>query len=70
MQVKHRRLQLGQLDGRDADGPDVAQLVVAAVLLHRRYFWSHPGQSRDRDPVMNQNYATTKPRDDLRGPCR
>lgn len=42
VQVEHGRLQLGQLDGGDADGPDVAQLVVTAVLLHRRHFRSHP----------------------------
>lgn len=42
VQVEHGRLQLSQLDGGDADGPDVAQLVVTAVLLHRRHFRSHP----------------------------
>lgn len=46
MKVKHGRLQLGQLDRRDSDRPDVAQLVVAAVLLHCCYFWSHPAQRR------------------------
>lgn len=46
VQVEHGRLQLSQLDGGDADGPDVAQLVVAAVLLHRCHFWSHPEVKR------------------------
>lgn len=46
VQVEHGRLQLGQLDGGDAHGPDVAQLVVAAVLLHRRNFWSHPEERK------------------------
>ena len=43
VEVEHRGLQLGQLYGRDANGPDVTELVVATVLLHRRDFWSHPG---------------------------
>lgn len=46
MKVKHGRLQLGQLYRRDPDSPDVTQLVVATVLLHGGYFWSHPAQKR------------------------
>lgn len=48
MQVEHGRLQLSQLDGRDANRPDVAQLVVTAVLLHGRHLWSHPKPSQSR----------------------
>lgn len=46
MKVKHGRLQLAQLDRRDSHSPDVAELVVAAVLLHCCYFRSHPAQKR------------------------
>lgn len=49
VQVEHGRLQLGQLDGGDADGPDVAQLVVTAVLLHRRHFRSHPVEKNKKN---------------------
>lgn len=49
MQVKHRRLELSQLYGCDANSPDVTQLVVAPVLLHCSYFRSHPKESEDRD---------------------
>lgn len=48
VQVEHWRLQLSQLDGGDADSPDVAQLVVAAVLLHRCHFWSHPEEKKKK----------------------
>lgn len=50
MKVEHGRLQLGQLDRRDPHSPDVAELVVAAVLLHRRYFRSHPARRRVQRP--------------------
>lgn len=46
MQVKHGGLKLRQLDGCDADRPDVTELVVAAVLLHRRNLWGHPSKRR------------------------
>lgn len=35
VKVEHGRLELGQLDGRDAAGPNVAELVVASLPLHR-----------------------------------
>lgn len=44
VQVKHGRLQLCQLDGSDADGPDITQVVIATLLLHRSHLWSHPAQ--------------------------
>lgn len=47
MQIKHWRLQLSQLNGGDANSPDVAQLVVAPVLLYRCYLRSHPKQNPD-----------------------
>lgn len=47
VEVEHGGLQLGELDGGDADGPDVAQVVVAALLLHGRHLWSHPAESAD-----------------------
>lgn len=47
MQVEHGRLQLGELDGGDADGPDVAQLVVTAIFLHSCHFRSHPVKNKE-----------------------
>ena len=44
MKVKHGRLELSQLDGSDSNGPDVTQVVVAALLFHRSHLGSHPGQ--------------------------
>ncbi|TNN30804.1 hypothetical protein EYF80_059045 [Liparis tanakae] len=44
VEVEHGRLQLRQLDGGDADGPDVTQVVVAAFLLYGGHLGSHPAQ--------------------------
>lgn len=46
MEVKHGRLELGQFDGGNAKSPDVTQVVVPALLLHRHYLWSHPANSK------------------------
>lgn len=46
MEVKHGRLKLGQFDGGNAEGPDVTQMVVPALLLHRYYLRSHPANSK------------------------
>lgn len=48
MQVKHGRLQLGQFDGSDTDGPDVTQLVVSTLPPHCRHLWSHPATANHR----------------------
>jgi hypothetical protein len=50
VQVKHRRLQLGQLNGSDAHGPDITQLVVASLPLHCCHLWSHP-ERRERKKI-------------------
>ena len=42
VQVKHGRLQLCQLDGRDAHSPDVTQLVISSLLLHSCHLRGHP----------------------------
>ena len=42
MQVEERRLQLAQLNGSDAQGPDVTQLIVATFALHGGHLWGHP----------------------------
>lgn len=42
VEVEHGRLELSQLDGSDADGPDITQVVVSALLFHRSHLWSHP----------------------------
>lgn len=42
VKIKHGRLKLGEFNRRDADSPDIAELVVSAVLLHRGDFWGHP----------------------------
>ena len=36
VQVEHGRLQLGQLDRRDPHRPDITEVVVSALTLHRR----------------------------------
>ena len=36
VQVEHGRLQLGQLDRRDPHRPDITEVVVAPLPLHRR----------------------------------
>lgn len=41
--MEERRLQLAQLDGGDAQGPDVTQLIVATFALHGGHLWGHPG---------------------------
>lgn len=46
MEVEHGRLKLGQFDGGNAKSPDVTQVVVAALLLHRYYLRSHPANSK------------------------
>lgn len=46
MEVKHGRLKLSQLNGGNAESPDVAQVVVATLLFHCHYLWSHPGKSK------------------------
>lgn len=57
VQVEHGRLQLSQLDGSDADSPDVTQLVVAAVLLHRCHFWSHPEEKETEQNSARKHYT-------------
>ena len=42
MQVKHGGLQLGQLNGSDANGPDVAEVVITALSFHSGNFGGHP----------------------------
>lgn len=46
MEVKHGGLKFGQFDGSNAEGPDVTQVVVPALLLHRYYLRSHPANSK------------------------
>lgn len=46
MEVKQGRLKLGQFNGSNAEGPDVTQVVVPALLLHRYYLRSHPADSK------------------------
>lgn len=53
--VKHRRLQLSQLDGCDAHRPDVAQLVVAAFNFHCRNLWCHPDNRRGKSSAVISN---------------
>lgn len=48
VEVKHGRLELSQLNGSDADGPDIAQVVVPPLLLHCSHLWSHPGQMKQK----------------------
>lgn len=43
VEVKHWRLELCQLDGRDAYRPDVTQMVVPTLLLHCCHLRCHPG---------------------------
>lgn len=66
VEVEHGRLQLCQLDGSDAHGPDVAQLVVAAVLLHRRHLGGHPAKTTPALSSCSQgelhNSARIKPK--------
>jgi len=45
--IKQRRLQLRQLDGGDAHGPDVAAFVVASFNLHCCHLRSHPEDRRE-----------------------
>lgn len=40
--IKERRLELSQLDGRDAKRPDVTQLIVSTLQGHSCHLWSHP----------------------------
>ena len=42
MKVKHGRLQLCKLNGSNADGPDVTQLVVTAFPFNSCHLRSHP----------------------------
>lgn len=60
VKVKHGRLQLGQLYRRDPHSPDVAELVVAAVLFHCCYFRSHPVQ-RKRAETTHGRLVTKSP---------
>lgn len=52
MQVEERRLQLAQLDGSDAQGPDVTQLIVATFALHGGHLWGHPVWSPNERPPL------------------
>lgn len=51
VEVEHGRLKLGQFNGGDAEGPDVTQVVVPALLLHRHYLWSHPAKKQSSENV-------------------
>jgi hypothetical protein len=42
MEVEHRGLQFGQLNGRDAHSPNITQVVVAALPFHSSHLGSHP----------------------------
>ena len=42
VEIKHGGLELGELDGGDADGPDVTLLVVPALSLHSGHLRRHP----------------------------
>jgi len=42
VEIKHGGLELGELDGGDADGPDVTLLVVPALPLHGGHLRRHP----------------------------
>lgn len=44
--IKHWWLQLSQLYGCDAHGPNVTQLVVAAFDFHCCNLWCHPEDRR------------------------
>ena len=51
MQVEHGGLQLGELDGSDANGPDVAEVVVTALPFDGGDFGGHPvGRSNEALP--------------------
>ena len=51
VQVEHGGLQLRQLDGSDANGPNVAEVVVTAFSFHGGDFWGHPvGRSNETLP--------------------
>ena len=60
MEVKHGRLQLGKLDGRDADGPDITQVVVASLPLDRGNLWSHPVRRPDERLPLAQRGGDLK----------
>ena len=60
MEVKHGRLQLGKLDGRDADGPDITQVVVASLPLDRGNLWSHPVRCPDERLPLAQRGGDLK----------
>lgn len=42
MEVIHWWLELSQLNGCNADSPDVTQVVIAPFLLHCSHLWGHP----------------------------
>lgn len=52
MQIEHGWLQLGQLYGRDAARPDITELIVATLALHRSHFRCHPIRCSDEAPSL------------------
>lgn len=40
--MEKRGLQLAQLNGGDAQGPDVTELIVASFAFHGGHLWGHP----------------------------
>lgn len=59
VEIKHGRLELCQFDGCDANCPDVAQLVVAALLLHRGHLRSHPETTHALLSLVSQSQSST-----------
>lgn len=51
--IKHRWLQLGQLYGCDAHGPNVTELVVAAFDFHCCNLWCHPEDGRGQSSSLD-----------------